>query len=45
MEELCQELDKDAEKDDWNEVTNEFHLFFRNAAKLMIFNHGVFSFS
>ena len=30
MEELCQELDKDAEIDDWNEVTNEFHLFFRN---------------
>ena len=44
MEELCQELNKDAEKDDWNEVTNEFYLFFRNAAKLLVFNHEVPSF-
>jgi hypothetical protein len=44
MDELCQELNKDAEKDDWNEVTNEFHLFFRKAAKLMVSDHGISSF-
>ncbi len=44
MEELCQELNKDAEKVDWNEVTNEIHLFFPNAGKLLVFNHGVPSF-